>query len=99
MLCASSSPFPLPADDAAVAACVERLVAPQRLHGELTAAERDVLRVRRPGALVAVLAPRCVEPAVLPRGDVVRIGDGLCVLVAGDDRPAVEDAVTERVRR
>src|SRR3954464_8709559 len=84
--------------DAAVPGRVEGLIAPHWLHGERVAAERDVLRVRRPGALVAVLAPLRVEPAVLPRRDVVGIGHGLRVLVAGDDRPAVEDAVAECVR-
>src|SRR4051812_29543507 len=96
MACAWSSP--LPALDAAVAGCVEGLVAPHGLHGELVTAECDVRRVRRPGAFVAVLTPLRVEPPVLPRRDVVRVGDRLRVLVTGNDRPAVEDPVSERVR-
>src|SRR5581483_10423415 len=75
-------------DRAAVLAGVERLVAPHRLHGEQVLAELDVLRLD-PGALVAVLAPGGVVPAVLVGEEVVRIGHGLGVLVAGDDAVAV----------
>src|SRR6059036_1210218 len=88
----------LPRDDAAAAAAIEVLVAPHRLHGVDMRAERDVLRVH-PRALVAVFAPLRVVPAVLDRGEVVGIGDGLGVLVAGDDGPAVEDAVAESIAR
>src|SRR5690348_17013130 len=83
-------------DDAAVAGRVEGLVAPERLHRERVRSERDVLRVQ-PRTLVAVLTARCVVPAVLVAQEVVRVGDGLSVLVTGDDRVAVEDAVAERI--
>src|ERR1051326_1469612 len=88
----------LPRDRAAVLARVERLVAPRGLYGELVAGERDVLQLE-PRALVAVLARLRVVPPVLDAEEVVRVGDRLGVLVAGDDRPAVEDAVAERVAR
>src|SRR3954449_9663943 len=87
-----SSVRALARDDATAAAAIEVLVAPHGLHGELVAAEHDVLRAE-PRALVAVLTALCVVPPVLIREEVVRVGDGLGVLVTGDDRPAVEDAV------
>src|SRR5207248_9318052 len=97
----SSRPRPEPTlarNRAAVLAGVEGLVRPRRLDGVLVPRERDVLEVV-PGALVGVLTRRRVVPAVLDREEVVRIGDGLGVLVADDDRVAVEDAVPEGVRR
>jgi len=46
-----------------------------------------------PGALVAVLTPLDVVPAVLIAREVVRIGNRLGILVADDDAVSVEDAV------
>src|SRR5439155_26145902 len=71
-------------------------VAPERLHGEGARGEHDVASVvgagRVPRALVAVLGARAVVPRVE-----VGVRDGLRVLVAADDRDAVERARGARV--
>src|SRR5581483_6372079 len=65
-------------------------VAPEALDREGARAQDDVLRVRAgarvPRALVAVLLARAVVPRVE-----LRVGDGLAVVVAGDDGQAVEE--------
>src|SRR5690349_11402088 len=77
---------------ATVAARVEVAVAPVRLHREIVGAELRVLQLR-PRALVGVLRRCRVVPPILDGEEVVRIGDGLLVLVADDDAPRVEDPV------